>query len=373
MNKNISKKILSVILTVLTIVGLVPMNAMAAVPDKDNVGIFPASEMSITQLAYENYSHGHQNAIDFVTSERVVAPFDGTIAYIDPAWGYVTIQSKEPLLLPDGTTSHLTVGLMHDSDVSDLWVGMELVQGQPFYDAGGMGDWNPWAYGAHVHMTVHRGKVTRGYPYGSGDLFVYESLFIDPDFTTSYSGRGKGYAVSGMKNGANSDYSDLWKYIYEYRSSRDVSFVATVTQRTKLYSVPGISSTYSFSQSTRTVDRGTELDIVAVVENKVAGHWWYMTSDGDYVYWENTNFHWYNAVKCEITPIDTTVKTTKWDTKLWDMACSDSTHKDADVVLVVKKGQELRVVSKIVNTAGNVWLLTESGLFVFAGNTTYKG
>lgn len=130
---------------------------------------FPAYTMNLSQLAYESYSHGDQNAIDMLPNGNVFAPFTGKVAYVDANWGYVVLQSINKVHWADGSYDYMTVGFMHDSDISDIYVGRIISQGEEFYQAGGMGDGNPNAYGAHVHITVHRGHVTRGYPYGTGD------------------------------------------------------------------------------------------------------------------------------------------------------------------------------------------------------------
>ena len=174
---------------------------------------FPAPVMNLSQLAYENYSHGSQNAIDILPGGRVFAPFTGKIAYKDANWGYVTLQSLGKVYWPDGTYDYMTVGFMHDENISDLVVGQVISQGTYFYDAGGQGQlsdgsYSPNAYGDHVHITVHKGTVTRGYPYGTGDRFAFNALYINPQRTTSIVNKGK--AKNPVLNGAPSDYSNLW-------------------------------------------------------------------------------------------------------------------------------------------------------------------
>lgn len=271
-------KTVSAVLAIILLLGAMPTGALATEMDADQVAIFPAGEMNITQLAYEGYSHGQQNAIDFVPNGRVVAPFDATIAYMDANWGYVTLQSKEELKLPDGTLDYLTVGFMHDSDISDLYVGMELTQGQPFYDAGGMGDGNPWAYGSHVHMTVHRGHVKRGYPYGTGNMYAFDAMYIDPTFTTSYAGRGKGYAVSGMNNSAPSDYSNCWHYNYlklcTYYPCYAKSVELTKSGTVYIKSFPCSRGTYSRSEDMAKGHRGENYPVLGL----------YLNTQGNYFY-----------------------------------------------------------------------------------------
>ena len=150
---------------------------------------FPAKTIYITQVAYESYSHSKQNAVDLVSNERLVAPFTGKITYIDKNWGYVVFQSLNKVMYANGVLDYMTVSFMHDSSISDLWVGKVINKGDQFYDQGGMGNGNKNAYGAHVHMAVYRGKAS-GKPYGAGNVYVYEALFIDPTITRKISKPG---------------------------------------------------------------------------------------------------------------------------------------------------------------------------------------
>ena len=170
---------------------------------------FPAPAMNLTQLAYETYSHGSCNAIDMAPGGRVFAPFTGTIKQVDARWGYVLFQSNSKVHFADGSYDYMTVGFMHDSDISDLWVGKVVNQGTGFYDAGGMGSGNPNAYGAHVDMSVFRGQVNSVTSYGRGNTFAYDALYINPAKTTSIINKGK--AEQSVNNGAPSNWSNLWR------------------------------------------------------------------------------------------------------------------------------------------------------------------
>ena len=178
---------------------------------------FPAPVMQVTQIAYENYSHGSQNAIDISPGGTVFAPFTGKIVYKDANWGYVVLQSTNKVMWADGSCDYMSVGFMHDENIGDLSVGQIINQGVNFYHAGGMGNGNPNAYGDHVHITVHRGRVTRGYPYGTGDkdAYAYKAFYVNKDKTPTSAGRGGGYVAPGgtVNNGAPTDYRELWKYI----------------------------------------------------------------------------------------------------------------------------------------------------------------
>lgn len=171
---------------------------------------FPAPRVYLTQLAYESYSHGSQNAIDISPGGNVFAPFTGRISYMDSNWGYVMLQSLEKVHWANGTYDYMTVGFMHDSDISDLYVGEVITQGTAFYQAGGMGNGNPNAYGTHVHLAVHKGLVEHGSSYGSGDQFAFDAFFVN-DAKTSIVYPGVVESGNSVYNNAPSNYSGLWK------------------------------------------------------------------------------------------------------------------------------------------------------------------
>ena len=210
--KKMRNRIIAICLTVMMLMGLVSWDAVGVFAADYEYAWFPAPVMNLTQLAYESYSHGQQNAIDISPGGTVFAPFTGKIVYMDSSWGYVVLQSTNKVYWADGTVEYMTVGFMHDENISDLYVGKTISQGQNFYHAGGMGDGDPNAYGDHVHITVHYGKVTRGYPYGNGDRYAFNAFYVNSSKTYGMSGRGEGYKVSGntMLNGAPSDYRGLW-------------------------------------------------------------------------------------------------------------------------------------------------------------------
>ena len=275
----------------------------------DEYAWFPAYTMNLSQLAYESYSHGSQNAIDMLPNGNVFAPFTGKVAYVDANWGYIVLQSVNKVHWADGSYDYMTVGFMHDSDISDIYVGRVISQGEEFYQAGGMGDGNPNAYGAHVHITVHKGHVTRGYPYGTGDSYAFNAFFINTKKTTQYTGRGKGYAVNSVNNGAPTDYRGLWKDLDEgYLSKCDYypSYLTVqMTEDYRVWSLPCSNETDSASSVVKTVASGTSLTVTALYKNGVttSDHYWYRVrlSDGTvgYVY----------ALFCKVTNYcDTAIK-----------------------------------------------------------------
>lgn len=195
---------------------------------------FPAKIMNLEQIPYEKWSgqgknteasHFEHNAIDILPGGDVFAPFTGTIEYIDPAWGYVLLVSDKEVRWADGSIGKMSVGFMHDSDVSDLHEGDHLQQGQPFYQAGGQGVKNgvpiPNCYGAHVDISVFRGAIKKEWiknqKKGRGDEYAFNAFFINSKITTIAS-RDKAMGKLEENNiltrkDAPSDWKNLWRYL----------------------------------------------------------------------------------------------------------------------------------------------------------------
>ena len=140
--------------------------------------LYPAESLVVTQGAYEDYSHGEQNAVDLHPAENVMAaPFSGQIVRIDPGEAHcnaVWIESRAPVRFADGTVDWITVSFLHDDDVTDLAVGQELSQGERFYDCGCCGV----STGAHVHVAVYRGRYRDSMKLGSGDVRIEDALWL---------------------------------------------------------------------------------------------------------------------------------------------------------------------------------------------------
>lgn len=175
---------------------------------------FPAPVMRLTQIAYESYSHKNINAIDIAPGGRVFAPFTGKVVYKNPRWGYVLLQSVDKVYYADGTLDYMTVGFMHDSDISDLSDGMTIQQGQGFYDAGGMGAGKPNAYAKHVEIGVFRGRInTPPNPsnLSNGEVFAYDAFFVNATKTPSITNAGVMERGNYMTSGASSNWNGYWK------------------------------------------------------------------------------------------------------------------------------------------------------------------
>ena len=142
--------------------------------------LFPAYTVDISQIAYSSYSHSGRNVTDICPHGRAFAPFTGTVKYIDHSWGYVIIQSNDMVYYADGSLDYMTVGFMHDNDVSDLKVGDIIQQGQEFYDAGTKSNRDN-IKGAHIHLVIIQGKFKDAYcsHYSThGDTYPYNAFFL---------------------------------------------------------------------------------------------------------------------------------------------------------------------------------------------------
>lgn len=157
--------------------------------DGQELAIFVAESLVVTQGAYDDYSHMEQNALDIQPMERAVrAPFNGKIVRIDAtelACNAVWFQSASPVLYADGTYDYMTVCFLHDNDISDLAVGQGYTQGDYFYDSGDFGV----SSGKHVHVAVYRGEYCGSMRCGTGDVYAQDAFFL-PDDTYIYNGYG---------------------------------------------------------------------------------------------------------------------------------------------------------------------------------------
>lgn len=122
--------------------------------------LYPLLNMRITQ-GYGIGSHRDSFAIDDGGAntgiESLRAPFTGTIKkiYTTDA-NEVWLESNEKVEYPDGTIDYMTILFAHDNDVSDLYVGKKINQGEIFYQEGRKGQ----VTGAHCHIECARGKFT---------------------------------------------------------------------------------------------------------------------------------------------------------------------------------------------------------------------
>lgn len=281
------KKICCLFIAVLMMVSVLTVGASATeVNDRLEYAWFPAHTMNLSQIAYESYSHGSQNAIDFLPAGDVFAPFTARVTYTDVNWGCVVLQSVNQVYWADGSCDYMTVIFLHDEDIRDMVAaknsGDIIEQGKVFYQAGGMGYGNPDCYPDHVHMSIYRGAVNIGTSYGDGDSYAFDAMYLNTAMTTRFDGKGKGYLEPGnsVYNGAPVDYNALWRECYgepQYKNRCDyypTYCEIEITDKTYAMTQPCSKGTDSSSVYVETIPTGTKL-IAKGLHMNTAGNLWY--------------------------------------------------------------------------------------------------
>lgn len=149
--------------------------------------LFPSNNMRITQ-GYQEGSHKDSYAIDNAgknnSIEKVKAPYTGIIKKIYPNdANEVWLESENEVEYPDGTIDYMTTMFAHANDVSNLFVGKRIAQGEEFYSEGTKGN----ATGNHCHIECGKGhftgtgwhKVASGYYSINNSKKPEECLWID--------------------------------------------------------------------------------------------------------------------------------------------------------------------------------------------------
>lgn len=363
--KNIAKKILMTVLALTLLVGALPMGAMAAGDDiaSEIRSIYEEAKERANVASFNGWCGsyvGHQLVVMGVNKDHVGGngnqQYDLYANLAESSGGY-----RIRAFSADDYSLKQTLEMLTDNGTKNVY---------------------------NILVGFHQGSGEAGRKYGHAvviNRIVGNTVYFSESFAVNMNGKRyeEGNAIACSINDFVSYYGSWTVYegvihfdtpSFDYRSSRNVNFMVTAAKRVDLRNVPGVESTYDFSQVTRTVEAGTMLHIVEVVENKVGKqHYWYKTSDGDFIWWKDTDLHWYTAVKCDITPVNTTkIKVTKSKTPLWNIPCSDATSSDAYQVKTLKKGTELKITAEVINSQGNLWLITSDGLYIFSGNTNYK-
>lgn len=122
--------------------------------------MFPMEYLNISQGVNNSYSHQGRLAIDICGKDTGIdafpAPFTGTVKKTYGSDHVVWFESNEPVRFADGSIDYMTIMCMHDNDISDLWVGKVIAQGQPFLAEGTAGN----ATGNHIHLECGRGRFS---------------------------------------------------------------------------------------------------------------------------------------------------------------------------------------------------------------------
>lgn len=122
--------------------------------------IFPMKYLNISQGMNGSYSHKGTMQLDLTGSgtgiDDVFAPYTGIIKKIYPSSNAIWLESINPVKYADGTEDYMTILFIHDNDISNLYVGKVIKQGEIFYQEGTKGN----ATGNHIQINVGRGKFT---------------------------------------------------------------------------------------------------------------------------------------------------------------------------------------------------------------------
>lgn len=153
--------------------------------------IFPSKYMRITQ-GYNEGTHTDSYAIDNADKDYgisdVYAPYTGIIKKIYPNdANEVWLESVDEVEYPDGTIDYMTIMFAHSNDVSGLFVGKRINQGEAFYSEGTKGN----ATGNHCHIECGRGrfegigwhKNSNGFWSINNGKAPEQCLFIDDSIT----------------------------------------------------------------------------------------------------------------------------------------------------------------------------------------------
>lgn len=175
---------------------------------------FPMDTMSISQIAYESYSHGNLNAIDACGSKYVFAPFTGKVVGVGVDYTWTVFQSVDKVHFADGSYDYMTLYLLHGKNYQQLLNyknnGTIIPQGTNFYEVGqtGVGGVPDPRYGIHAEIRVHKGKTNT---YFTGDVYAFNAFFINRAITKTIIKEGEMEPQNHMNNGAPSNWSGKWK------------------------------------------------------------------------------------------------------------------------------------------------------------------
>ena len=108
--------------------------------------------------------YSHKGTLNFdvvgVHNSNIKAPFDCKVVAIYKSWAEgntVVIESLAPVQYADGTVDYMCMSFAHDNDVSNLWVGKTIAQGEVFYQTGNYGN----VTGVHAHVSCIRGTYQK--------------------------------------------------------------------------------------------------------------------------------------------------------------------------------------------------------------------
>ena len=249
---------------------------------------FPMLYVNVTQVPNNNFSHkGSMSAWDNAGKDTGIdnafAPFDAEIVWKDTgsAKTGILISNTVDVKCADGTVRKpysIHTLFWHDNDISDLYVGKQIKQGEVFYQEGTAGH----ATGNHIHFNVGVGNYKKGtYPLVKNEFGVWEIKGeINPTKIFFIDDNHKIIKTNGMK----------WvKYVEEVKPIEEVKPVEVVKpQDTELK----VGDKIWIKQTATTYSTGVK--IPSAYKKNGARHTKPFTIeyDGDKSVYKKNNKHW---------------------------------------------------------------------------------
>ena len=179
--------------------------------------LFPGQVLKVTQGAYGEYnsfSHNgqtgfYQNAFDLGGNSNYVAPFSGTITKIKTSYNAVVLQSDSKVYWANGDYDYMSVTFVHDNDISDLYVGKHINQGEVFYQPG-VKDPGGYTTGTHLHICVNKGLTNGGISYFTGDTRPNEAFFLTESVSIQQTGNYSWEYTTGTHEHSYDTYVYYW-------------------------------------------------------------------------------------------------------------------------------------------------------------------
>ena len=226
---------------ILFVIFNLPMHSITVFSATNEKAMFPMQYMNISQGVNESYSHQGRLAIDLCGRDRGIdafyAPFTGTIKKIYGADNVVWLESNAPVEFADGTVDYMTIMCMHDNDISDLYVGKVIRQGEQFLSEGTAGS----ATGNHIHLECGRGRFSgSGWyenSYGkwciNNGINPWQALYIS-DSTIIYNDYGYGWKKASSDSTPPSN-PKLMIYTNSVAAGEPILFEYSVENATNMY------------------------------------------------------------------------------------------------------------------------------------------
>ncbi len=189
--------------------------------------------LNITQGMNGDYSHKGELAIDIGSAcEWLKAPFTGTIKRIYTYSNTVWLESNEKVLYADGTIDYMTIMTCHDNDISNLYVGKVIKQGETYYQPGTKGK----VTGSHIHLSVGKGKFTgNGWHKGEWQKAGFYAWPINNQYDV-------------VKALFLYDKVNVIKGLYDWKKTND--FIVEEKRKYKIGDIVNINGVYVSSTST---------------------------------------------------------------------------------------------------------------------------